>query len=119
MKRSWKTILFLAIWTALLGAVYRGFSGTPYTVFVAAVYAVAATVFFVFFLLVNGGWRSLPAEEKKAAEKKGAAPLPRADLFHLGTEKQEKAARLLLMLSAPFFFILMADYIYLHFFFKG
>ncbi|MBP5289665.1 MAG: hypothetical protein J6Z79_07345 [Clostridia bacterium] len=132
-KQTLKTILFLVLWTLVLGAVYWSFSETPYTLFVSAVYAVSAVVLFIFFLLVNGGWRPLRGEEEKRArlarekdgskEKKSAAPSadipPRPDLFHLGAEKQERAARILLMTAAPFFFILAADYIYLHFFFKG
>ena len=117
-NKKLSTILFLLLWTLVLGVVYWSLAETPYTIFVSAVYAIAAVVLFVFFLLVNGGWRSLPSEENRRAEKE-AAPPPRADLFHLGTEKQEKAARWLLAIAAPFFFILMADYLYLHFFFKG
>ena len=133
MKKSpWITILFLVLWTLILGVVYWTFAETEYTLFVSAVYAVCATVLFIFFLLVNGGLRSLYGEEKKRAalaretaklDGKGKSPEteapPRPDLFHLGAEKQEKAARILLMTAAPFFFILAADYIYLHFFFKG
>ena len=140
-KRTWKTILFLVGWTVVLGVIYWSFSETPYSVFVSALYAIIAVVLFIFFLLVNGGMRSLSSTEEIRAKKeterenrqlkgrKGrfnreknrrlAEPEPRADLFHLGKEKQEKAARILLAVAAPFFFILAADYLYLHFFFKG
>ncbi|MBQ3865631.1 MAG: hypothetical protein II776_01925 [Clostridia bacterium] len=135
MKGKGKTVLILLIWTAILGGVYLAFAGTPAGVFVSMVYAVAGSVLFVFFLLVNGGFRSLPGEERAAAEKGPAkdlrgkkkrapepepsSPAPRPDFFRLGREKQEKAAKILLALSIPFFFILVFDWFYLHFIFKG
>ena len=116
MKRHWKTVLFLVIWTALLGVVYWGFGETPYSIPIATGYAVAATLLFVAFLLVNGGWRSLPDPDE--TKEGGHSLLPRADLLHLGPERQEKIARSLLILAAPLFFILLADFLYLHFFYK-
>ncbi len=132
-KKNAMTLLCLIGWTVFLGGIYLALAETPYTMFVSMVYAVAGTVLFVFFLLVNGGARSLPsveerralaAEEKKdngkgdAKRDKAHDPPSRPDLFHLGAEKQDKVARLLLILAAPFFFVLAADYIYLHFFWK-
>ncbi len=131
MKEKGKTVLLLLGWTVILGGIYWAFTGTEYSVFVTAVYAIAALLFSVFFILVNGGVRSLPSVEearyKKELEKqkdqKNPAPVssppPRPDLFRLGVEKQENAAKILLILAAPFFFVLVVDFIYLHYFFNG
>ena len=119
-KRVWTSILFLVAWTSVLGGVYWFFADKSYSLVVATVYAVVGTVLFVFFLLVNSGFRSFHSEEQRRAAKDPTEQIaPRADLFHLGKEKQETAARWLLMTSIPFFFVLMADYIYLNFIFKG
>lgn len=139
-----KTLVALLVWTAVLGGIYFGFGDTPYTVLLTGAYAVAAVILAVFFLLVNGGMRPLPSTEKLRAaklererkeEKKSLHPPkhrrsvpeekeepdpypPRPDLFHLGEEGQERAARILLILAAPFFLILVADWIYLRYFLK-
>lgn len=118
-KTGRKTFLILVGWAAVLSVVYWGLSETSAAPFIAALYALAGTILFIFFLLVNGGFRPLQGEEEKRAFAQHQGELqPRKDLFRLGAEKQEKAARLLLTLAIPFFFILLADWVYLHFFFK-
>ena len=104
-----KQLIFLVLWTILAGGVYWGFGETPYTLTVTLIYCILCVMFFLFYVFVNGGVNPV--------WKKPSDGVPNANPLRLPPEKQERFARVFLILGFPLFVILAADYIILHWFY--
>lgn len=103
-----KTLLFLSAWFLFCAALY--FAAVRARLFFALpLFLLLAGVFFVLFLLFNGGF--LPLQKADGAEPPQMQGKRRANLFSLSPRRQAFWARLFLILFFPIVLVFFVDYV--------